>query len=220
MDSSRLSVLLVSPMAPSPPRFGAQARTHGLLTYLAKDHDLTALVLHDDDETPALSGPAMRAYCREVTFVRNPNGATGWRRRALQLRSWLSSRSYQRHLFAVPAFQAALDRALGGRRFDVVFVNLPYLAHYRLRHGQPGTPEPAVVIDSHDVGYDLARQIAASAVSFGRLRCAGLSVTEPIVREVWEVHEHDIEAAAAESAVERRLERGHGEQVALIAAAR
>ena len=168
MDSSRLSVLLVSPMAPSPPRFGAQARTHGLLTYLAKDHDLTALVLHDDDETPALSGPAMRAYCREVTFVRNPNGATGWRRRALQLRSWLSSRSYQRHLFAVPAFQAALDRALGGRRFDVVFVNLPYLAHYRLRHGQPGTPEPAVVIDSHDVGYDLARQIAASAVSFGR----------------------------------------------------
>ena len=168
MESSRLSVLLVSPMAPSPPRFGAQARTHGLLSYLGKDHDLTALVLHDDDETPAVSEPAMRAYCREVTFVRNPNPASGWRRRALQLKSWLSRRSYQRHLFAVPAFQAALDRALDSRRFDVVFVNLPYLAHYGLRRSPAGTTAPAVVIDSHDIGYDLARQIAASAGSFSR----------------------------------------------------
>jgi glycosyltransferase involved in cell wall biosynthesis len=168
MDSSRLTVLLVSPMAPSPPRFGAQARAHGLLSYLGKNHDLTALVLHDDDETPAASGPAMRAYCREVTFVRNPNAARGWRRRALQLRSWLSHGSYQRHLFAVPAFQAALDVALASRRFDVVFVNLPYLAHYRLRRAPAGTAVPAVVIDSHDVGYDLARQIATSAASFGR----------------------------------------------------
>jgi len=168
MVPERLNVLLVSPMAPSPPRFGAQARTHGLLSNLAKGHDLSALVLHDDDETPNASGPAMRSYCREVTFVRNPNGATGWRRRALQARSWLSRRSYQRHLFAVPAFQEALDHVLGSQRFDVVFVNLPYLAHYRLRHSPPGTVAPAVVIDSHDVGYDLAHQVATSSAPLGQ----------------------------------------------------
>ena len=164
----RLSVLFVSPMAPSPPRFGAQARTHGLLTHLAQDHDVTALVLHDDDATPAASGEAMRAYCREVTFVKNPNGAAGWRRRALQLRSWLSGRSYQRHLFAVPAFQQALDRVLRARRFDVVFVNFPYLGHYDVRQSPPGTEPPAVVVDSHDVGYDLARQVAGSAAAAGQ----------------------------------------------------
>src|SRR5438876_12355075 len=108
--NERLNVLLVSPMVPSPPRFGAQARTHGLLSHFAKDHDLTAVVLHDDDETPHTSGPAMRAYCRDVTFVRNPNATAGWRRRVQQARSWISRRSYQRHLFAVPALQAALDR--------------------------------------------------------------------------------------------------------------
>src|SRR5271168_262526 len=167
MVPERLNVLLVSPMAPSPPRFGAQARTHGLLSNLAKGHDLSALVLHDDDQTPNASGPAMRSYCREVTFVRNSNGATGWRRRPLQARSWLSRRSYQRHLFAVPAFQEALDHVLGSQRFDVVFVNLPYLAHYRLRHSPPGTVAPAVVIDSHDVGYDLARQVATSSAPLG-----------------------------------------------------
>src|SRR6185437_14479807 len=126
MDPDRLNVLLVSPMAPSPPRFGAQARTHGLLSNLARNHDIAALVLHDDDETAEVSGPAMRMYCREVTFVRNPNGATGWRRRVLQLRSWFSRRSYQRHLFDVPAFQVELDRVLASHRFDVVLVNFPH----------------------------------------------------------------------------------------------
>lgn len=164
----RLNVLFVSPMAPSPPRFGAQARTHGLLSNLAKDHDFSALVLYDDIETPGVSGPAMREYCREVTFVRNPHHATGLRRRALQARSWLSRSSYQRHLFAVPAFQDALDRVLVSQRFDVVFVNLPYLAHYRVRLSPPGTVTPAVVVDSHDVGYDLARQVATSSAPLGQ----------------------------------------------------
>ena len=99
----------------------------------------------------------MRAYCREVTFVRNPNGPVGWRRRALQARSWVSRRTYQRHLFTVPALQETLDRVLSRQRFDVVFVNLPYLAHYRLRRSPPGAAAPAIVIDSHDIGYDLAR---------------------------------------------------------------
>jgi glycosyltransferase involved in cell wall biosynthesis len=166
--NERLSVLVVSPMAPSPPRFGAQARTHGLLSNLAKNHDVTAVVLHDDDATPATSGPAMRTYCREVTFVRNPHGVTGWRRRALQVRSWLSRRSYQRHLFAVPALQETLDRLLGSQRFDVVFVNLPYLGHYRVRRAPHDSAVPAVVIDSHDVGYDLARQVARSSAPLGQ----------------------------------------------------
>lgn len=175
MVPERLNVLVISPMAPSPPRFGAQARTHGLLSNLAKGHALSALVLHDDDETPGASGPAMLSYCREVTFVRNENAATGLRRRALQARSWLSRRSYQRHLFSVPAFQAALDEALARERFDVIFVNLPYLAHYRLRRSPPGTAAPAVVIDSHDVGYDLARQVATSAASLGHRLHASLN---------------------------------------------
>ena len=86
----------------------------------------------------------------------------------MQLRSWLSQRSYQRHLFAVPAFQQALDRTLSARRFDVVFVNLPYLAHYHLRCSPPGASAPAVVIDSHDVGYDLAQLRAAYAALVDR----------------------------------------------------
>jgi polysaccharide biosynthesis protein PslH len=165
----RLKVLLLSPMAPSPPRFGAQARTHGLLSNLGERHDLTAIVFHDDLETPDISRSAMQAYCREVIFVRNPQRSDGWRRRVLQARSWLSRRSFQRHQFAAPILQEVLDRVLGSARFDVVFVNFPHLAtHYDLRRSPQGTVPPVVIIDSHDIHYDLARQVAKSTAPFGQ----------------------------------------------------
>jgi len=41
MSPERLSILFVSQTPASPPRFGAQARVHGLMTQLARRHDLT-----------------------------------------------------------------------------------------------------------------------------------------------------------------------------------
>lgn len=168
MTTESLRVLLLSPMAPSPPRYGAQARTHGLLSNLARHHQITAIVLHDEDCDPQTSGAAMRSYCKEVYFIRNPHGAFGWRRRVLQLRSWFSGSSYERLHSIVPELQSLLDEVLRKQRFDVVLVNLPHLAHYQLRQSPAGAPSPLVVIDSHDVHYDLARQITTSTVSFGR----------------------------------------------------
>jgi glycosyltransferase involved in cell wall biosynthesis len=168
MATEPLKVLLLSPMAPSPPMFGAQARTHGLLTNLAQQHEITAVILHDDESTPHVSGAAMRSYCKQVHFVRNPHGASGWRRRLLQLRSWFSRESFQRLVSIAPELQTLLDMVLTAQRFDVVLVNFPHLAHYRLSQSPSGTAAPVVIIDSHDVHYDLARQVATSAASFGR----------------------------------------------------
>lgn len=167
-EGETLKVLLLSPMAPSPPRFGAQARTHGLMTHLAQRHEVTAIILHEDDSAPQTSGPAMRSYCKELHYVRNPHVAAGWRRRLFQLRSWFSRKSYQRLNAMVPELQDCLDEVLSRQRFDVVFVNFPHLAHYHLRKSPRGSPPPVVIIDSHDVHYDLARQIATSKASFGR----------------------------------------------------
>jgi len=168
MATESLRVLLLSPMAPSPPRFGAQARTHGLLTQLAQHHEITAVIVHDDESTPQTSEAAMRNYCKQVHFIRNPHGASGWRRRLHQLRSWFSRKSYQRLVSMFPELQNRLDEILTAQHFDVVLVNFPHLAHYRLRQSPRGTPPPVVIIDSHDVHYDLARQISTSAASFGR----------------------------------------------------
>jgi hypothetical protein len=65
MSPERLSILYVSHIPPSPPRFGAQAGVHGLITELARRHDLTAAMLVDDELEP-----------EECLLVRNPYGLT------------------------------------------------------------------------------------------------------------------------------------------------
>src|SRR5437879_5675757 len=72
--SQRLSILCVSQMPASPPRFGAQARMHGLMTELARYHDLTAVMLVDDEFDIEECCGAMQVYCRDVALVSNPYG--------------------------------------------------------------------------------------------------------------------------------------------------
>ena len=49
MTGQQLRILHVSPTPSSPPRFGAQARMHGLMTQLARRHEITAVSLIDED---------------------------------------------------------------------------------------------------------------------------------------------------------------------------
>jgi polysaccharide biosynthesis protein PslH len=59
-------------MPASPPRFGAQARVHGLMTQLARRHDLTAVMLIDDEFDVEECRRAMQAYCCEVVLGPTP----------------------------------------------------------------------------------------------------------------------------------------------------
>jgi glycosyltransferase involved in cell wall biosynthesis len=175
MIPERLNILYVSPIPPSPPRQGAQARVHGLVTNLASRHEITTISLIDPDFDIEECRRAMREYCREVVLIPNPNGRGGLAKRMLQIRSLASLRSFEHHRFAVPALQGELDRVLLQRRFDVVNLEFPYLAHFRMRRSPPGTPPPPLVLDAHEIAYDIVRQVAQSDVSLGRRAHAALN---------------------------------------------
>jgi polysaccharide biosynthesis protein PslH len=175
MDLEHLSILYVSQMPASPPRFGAQARIHGLMTELARRHELTAAVLIDDEFDAEECRGAMQAYCREVLLVPNPHGREGRAKRLLQLRSLASPRSFERLRVTVPGLQQTLDRVLRARRFDVINLEFPYLGHYDLRQAPSGQKLPPVVIDSHEIAYDLARQFAGAGGGLGRRLYAGVN---------------------------------------------
>ena len=157
MNPQRLNILYVSQMPASPPRFGAQARMHGLMTQLARRHDLTAVMLVDEEFDIEECRRAMQVYCREVVLVPNSCGGEGVAKRLLQLQSLVSRRSFDRMRVTVPALQQALDRVLRARRFDVVNLEFPYLGHCVLRQAPPGEKLPPLVVDSHEIAYDLAR---------------------------------------------------------------
>ena len=158
--SDRLRILYLSQLPPSPPRFGAQARMHGLMTQLARRHDITAVSLVDDDVDAAECERAMRAYCHDVVLVPNEHASRGTGKRALQLRSLLSAASFERQLYAVDGLAELLDRTLARGHFDLVNVEFPYLAHVALRAAAQRVPVLPVVLDAHEIAYDLGRQIA------------------------------------------------------------
>jgi polysaccharide biosynthesis protein PslH len=168
MIRQRLSILCVSQMPASPPRIGAQARMHGLMTQLARHHDLTAVMLVDETFDIEECRRSMQAYCREVTLLRNPNGE-GISKRILQLRSLASGLSFERLRGRVPALQQALDRVLHARPFDIVNLEFSFLGGYDLRQAPPGARLPALVVDSHNIDYDLARQYAHAGGPVRRL---------------------------------------------------
>jgi len=168
MMPQRLDILYVSHMPPSPPRSGAQARVHGLMTQLASRHDLTAVILVDDEFDADECRREMEAYCREVVLVPNSWGRKGLAKRLLQVQSLVSIRSFERLRVTLPALQPALDRLLRGRRFDLVNLEFPYLGHYGLRQAPAGQKPPPLVVDSHEIAYDLARQFAHSGAGLSR----------------------------------------------------
>src|ERR1700680_4927523 len=102
MNPQRLNLPSVAQMPASPPRCGAQARMHGLMTQLARHHDLTAVMLVDEEFDIDECRRAMQVYCRDVALVSNPSGRDRVSKRLLQLRSLASPRSFARLRVGVP----------------------------------------------------------------------------------------------------------------------
>jgi len=164
----RLKILFVSQMPASPPRFGAQARAHGLMRELARRHELSALALVDDEFDIEECRAAMARFCHEVVLIRNPYGRDGFAKRALQLRSLLSTRSFERLRVMVPEIKEALARLTRTTRYDIINLEFTFLGHLDLRQAPHGARAPIVVVDSHNIDFDLARQYACSGDSFLR----------------------------------------------------
>jgi glycosyltransferase involved in cell wall biosynthesis len=144
---------------------------HGLMTELAQHHDLTAVVLVDEEFDIEECRRAMQVYCHEVVLIPNPNRG-GASKRLQQLRSLTSTQSFERLRVRVPALQQALDRVLHARPFDVVNLEFTFLGAYNLRQAPPGNRLPALVVDSHNIDYDLARQYARAGGVVRRLYAA------------------------------------------------
>lgn len=163
----RLDLLFVSPWPPSPATFGAQRRVEGLMTALSRRHRVSCLAIAGPEFDRAQAERAIGAYCEEVVVLPLPQ-SRGAVKRLLQLRSLASRKSYERRLYRLPALQRALDDLLLRRRYDAVSVESPHLMQHRFRQAPPGKSSPRVLLDEHNVEFDLARQ--SKEMSQERLR--------------------------------------------------
>lgn len=158
MTETRLQILCLSGFPPSPATFGAQRRIQGLLASLARRHAVTVLSLAPPEYDTRSAERAMRAYCEPHLVAGLPSEGRGKRR--LQLRSLVSRHTFEHHHLLVPTFVRRVAELLEGRRFDVVQLEAPSFTALSLRRAPAGSPSPKVVLDAHNIEYDLARQMA------------------------------------------------------------
>lgn len=170
-----MRILFVTPSLPSLPRGGASRRMQGLISGLAREHAVSVLafVPPGEDQTAAIS--AARDYCDEVVTVENDRyGLSNRRKRALQLRSLASPRSFEHLVYDRPALQAALDWMLARTRYDIVTVEFCWMAYPSF------STAAGLVLDEHNIEYDILRRTSRgetlparklyNAVDFRKLR--------------------------------------------------
>jgi glycosyltransferase involved in cell wall biosynthesis len=150
----RRRILVISSFLPSR-QSGGRVRLRALMRGLAAKHSVSLLSYVPpgaDAETVA----EMREDYDDVVTVPNDRVA-GSRvsKRALQLRSLISPRSFERLVCERSAFQIALDRMTAGSRFDVIHVEGCSMAHYDFPDGVP------VVLDEQNVEYDVLRRVVS-----------------------------------------------------------
>jgi glycosyltransferase involved in cell wall biosynthesis len=167
--SRPLKILFVTPYLPSPPQFGGARRLHGLMTELAKRHEISVVSLLNTAETHAHAESirATSAYCRKVVTVQNePFGLATGRKRALQLRSLASLRSFEWLTHVNAEYTARLRELVAAEPFDVINFEFSHMAPYRqMIEGRPGT---VFVLDEHNIEYEILRRTAASEL--GKVR--------------------------------------------------
>jgi sugar transferase (PEP-CTERM/EpsH1 system associated) len=154
-----MKLLFLSPYLPNPPHSGGPRRVHGLLSELARRHDvsLLAFTAPGDDTEEALR--ATGQYCAEVVTVENDRADRALDRkhkRAIQFRSLLQLQSYERLIYLHPSFQKALDEMVARSDFDVITTEFALMTGYRL-------PRSArLVLDEHNIEYDILRRTTAA----------------------------------------------------------
>jgi len=165
-DRDRLNLLFVSPFPASPPTFGAQRRVQGLMAALARRHDITAISVITPEYDRHVAERAMREYCGDVVLVQ-AQASNGSRKRLMQVRSLFSTRSFVRGLYDLPALRRAVHDLLNARAYDIASAELPFLA-LELAKSIPRRGQPHLVLDEHNIEFDLARQQARDATGLTR----------------------------------------------------
>lgn len=155
----RLRVLVVSPYFPFPPTSGITMRNYQLLRQLAERHDVTLVSFASADDDAGVIELGRRLTVRAV---RQAEKQDGFARRLGQVRSLLTIQPFAVRELRSKRMQAAIDELCAGTSFDVIHVESSRMCSFRLPQGVP------VVVDEHNVEYELFRRLAQGDRSLPR----------------------------------------------------
>jgi glycosyltransferase involved in cell wall biosynthesis len=134
----------------------------GLMRGLAAaGHEVSILSFITTDQWTQETLEATRLFCKKVTTLPDLDARVLRDKRRLQMRSLLSMNSYE-HLQVKSRrdFQEQIDAHLASESYDVVQVEFANMASY---HYARRSKNQILVLDEHNIEYDLQRRTAGSA---------------------------------------------------------
>ena len=135
---------------------------------LAEHHEVSILSFNSSDAYSKESVEATASYCKKVTTLADLDPRSVSEKRRLQLRSLLSLHSFEHLQVKSRAdFQQKIDEHLASEDYDVVQVEFANMASYR--YSRRAKKPPLLVLDEHNIEYDLQRRTAGSADGMARL---------------------------------------------------
>lgn len=148
-----MKVLFFSPYPAYPPTFGGTVRIYNLMKQVATKHDVYSLCYISPFDPDVDRGP-LREFVVKHEEVSRPHPE---RKRLNQARSLLSRHSFQHIAHRTEAMQTALDKMVREEGIDVIVVEFSQMGCFDFPDG------PAVVVDEHNVEWDLLQREYESA---------------------------------------------------------
>lgn len=143
-----MDLLFITPYIPYPPSFGGSTRIYHLMRVLSREHRISLITFDDGSYGFDVEPLAKMLHC----FERVPRRVDD--KRAQQLRSLLSRSSFQKRFHHHQTMQEAIDRFFREQGADAAVVEFSQMGFYRFPSGVK------VVVDEHNVEYDLLRRMA------------------------------------------------------------
>ena len=162
--SRRLRILVVAPAFPFPPISGGDMRVYQLLRQLARRYDVSFVSYAKTDNEAGVRelGESLTVH----TVHRSEETRVG--RRVAQLRSFATRDPFASTGLVSREMQAAIDELCARIDFDLVHVEFSMMSSFRFPRGVP------VVVDEHNIEYELCRRLARGERSALRRAFNGL----------------------------------------------
>lgn len=157
-----MKILYVTPYLPAPPDFGGARRVYELIRQAGQRHDTVTLSLAAPDDDPRAAEYELGRVVpiRSTSTARMPPDR---QKRLLQLRSLVSTDSFQRRFYYNADLQRAIDRIISTEQIDIVQFEFSQMGVYSVPYGVP------TVLDIHNIEHHVLRQIARSSSGTRRL---------------------------------------------------
>jgi sugar transferase (PEP-CTERM/EpsH1 system associated) len=193
---ARLRILVISPSLPYPPVWGFGVRVYQLLRSLSRVHDVSLLTYGSPADADAVA--QLRRICLAVYTVEARLPAS--RKRRAQTASLLSPLPYHYASLHSPAMQAAITRLGREELYDVIQIESSQMSRFTFPSG------PALVLDEHNIEYELLYRIYRTERSLTRRLYNGLEYVKSrrLERQSWQRVDACLLTSAREEDIVRR----------------